>query len=281
MKDFEKPYFTRRFGRWEYIGWERLYQLDPGPLSEYLLKNLDQDRLLYLLHPDWWQQSGEWCCPRIILDNIMGVIPCFDTDGELDRILLVTLSGTKEIVKEYPASERKLNMACKKLLTDARKLLRKKGIKCDEREFRNGHMFLDYIDGKYPDSAVRWNLLIDLKPLAEANLRQKLSRAEKRDGILLYRGFDDECYHYIRSRINRLLKIEEGSVIEKAIGKVAPALYDRALYERLYELVKGNDKNLSVKDCLNRIADSIQAIIESPKLFEDGEDAYQKSIGAK
>ena len=281
MKEFDKPYLTRRFGRWEYIGWERLYQLDPGPLSEYILKDLDQDRLLYLLHPDWWRQSGEWCCPRVILDNIMGVIPCFDMCGELDRILLVTLIGTKEIIKEYPASEKKLDKACKKLLTDARKLLREKSINCEEREFRNGHKFLDYTDGEYPDSPVQLNLRIELWTLAEAEIRTKLRRDEKRERLESYPDFDDYCYRYIRSQINRRLEIEEGSVIEKTIEKVAPGLFDRALYEHLYEIAKGNDKNLTFGDCLNRIAYSVCAVVTSPTLFEYGEDAHLRSIGAK
>ena len=276
----EVLYFTRRFGSWEYIGWERLYQLYPGILSECLLNHLDQDRLLYLLHPDWWRQSGEWCCPRIILDNIMGVIPCFDSDGELDRILLVTLTGTKEIIKEYPTNERRLTQACKKLLTDARKLLREKGIECEEREYRNGHKPLDYIHGEYPDSAVKWNLLVDLKLLSESELRHQLRQERKRGGLEFYPDFNDNCYDNIRSLINGALRIEEGSVIEKAIEKVAPALYDRALYESLYKIASDNDKDLTFGDCLNIVARSICAIIKSPALFEVGEDAYLKRNGA-
>ena len=192
-----------------------------------------------------------------------------------------TLIGTKEIIKEYPASEKKLDKACKKLLTDARKLLREKSINCEEREFRNGHKFLDYTDGEYPDSPVQLNLRIELWTLAEAEIRTKLRRDEKRERLESYPDFDDYCYRYIRSQINRRLEIEEGSVIEKTIEKVAPGLFDRALYEHLYEIAKGNDKNLTFGDCLNRIAYSVCAVVTSPTLFEYGEDAHLRSIGAK
>ena len=142
MQGYETPYTIRREGRSEHIGWLRLYEIKPLELCECLQKGLEEDRILYQKDPLWWKGSGEDCCPRVILDNIFGVIPCFNEEGALESILLADLVE-KTPVKVFPAEGKNPLLVCKALRTFGRKYLQDKGIEW-RNEFRKGAKLLDY-----------------------------------------------------------------------------------------------------------------------------------------
>lgn len=176
MEEYEKPYLVSRFGRETYVGWERLYELTPGTLADLLIKNQKEARILYYYDSRWWEGCEQWCCPHVILDNVFGVIPCFHS-GTLDKVLLVDLVY-KESLAEYPATEKKLILPCKKLLAYGRKYLRDKGKRWHE-VYRKGNAYL-YAQSGYPPFVMRLEFDADCTEWAQKELEGILA-AEKND----------------------------------------------------------------------------------------------------
>lgn len=175
MQEYEKPYLVSRFGRETYVGWERLYELTPGTLADLLLKNQKEARILYYYDSRWWEGCEQWCCPDVILDNVFGVILCFQS-GNLYKILLVDLVS-KESLAEYPATETKLLLPCKKLLAYGRKYLRNKGKRWYE-DYRKGNAYL-YAQSGYPPYVLRLELDADCKEWAKNELNSILSTVKR------------------------------------------------------------------------------------------------------
>ena len=87
-----------------------------------------------------------------------------------------------------------------------------------------------------------------------------------------------------RSLINRTCgccRFVYNSALERALEKIAPSLHDRNLYERLYEIATGNDKDLTIGECIRRIAYAIREVVTSPQLFDYGKATYRRAEGIK
>lgn len=264
MEEYDRPYLVNRFGREEYTGWERLYTLYAGMLMERVLAGLDEDRILYCWDPLWWKGPEGWRCPRIILDNVFGVIPGFDGEGELESLLLVDLVGA-DVLKAFPAGERRLMKACKDLLTFAKKLLREKGIAWNG-EYRKGYKYLYNLDGgTEAPSVIGWDLYRDISAKAKDLLRSRLEKTGEMTTFDTYPDFGEEVYQGICARIDGLLGRTDGlsPALIAALRRAGASLYGRDLCASLYDEARKYEYKFTINRALGLICGALSGAMIS------------------
>lgn len=260
MQECDKPYLVNRFGRETYIGWERLYELTPGALADLLLESLQEARLLYYYKESWWKGEEQWCCPHIILDNVFGVIPCFRSEGRLDKLLLVDLVD-KESLAEYPATEAKLLLPCKKLLTDGRKILREKGKQWRE-DYRKGNAYL-YSQGECPPSMLEWDFDTDWAERVQKVLKDALLVAKK---DVCFNEYPSYSVIYERIMLELCKEMENRLDLSKVFIQDAKEagfkVFDREVCRSLYDITRPYYDSIplsrSLRLIVNVLIDSIR-----------------------
>ena len=142
----ETPYRLQRQGFDEIqVGWERVYELTPRGLMDKMTElSFKYDKAISVSFPEWWKSDKEKDLPALILNNIFGVIPYYDYNGNLLFVRVANLA-TNETIKDYPGTENNLLYICKHILTDCKKVLRSWG-KEPFREFRYG---IEYLRDKW------------------------------------------------------------------------------------------------------------------------------------
>lgn len=264
MEEYDRPYLVNRFGREEYTGWERLYTLYAGMLMERVLAGLDEDRILYCWDPLWWKGPEGWRCPRILLDNVFGVIPGFDGEGELESLLFVDLVDAV-VLKEFPVVGRKLMKACKDLLTFAKKYLKERGIAW-KGEYRKGFEYLYNMDGSAEaPSVIGWDLYRDISAKAGELLRARLMKTVGTTTFDTYPDFGEEVYQAICAGIDGLLGRTDGlsPALTAALRRAGASLYGRDLCASLYDEARKYEYKFTINRALGFICGALSGAMIS------------------
>lgn len=264
MEEYDRPYLVNRFGRKDYTGWERLYTLYAGPLMERILADLGEDRILYCWDPLWWKGPEGWRCPRILLDNVFGVIPGFDGEGELESLQLVDLVGADALM-DFPVAGGRLMKACKDLLTFAKKLLREKGIEWNG-EYRKGYKYLYNLDGgAEAPSVIGWDLYRDISAKAKELLRARLMKTDGTTTFNTYPDFGEEVYQGICARIDGLLGRTDGlsPALIAALRRAGASLYGRDLCASLYDEARKYEYKFTINRAVGFICGALSGAMIS------------------
>ena len=139
---YETPYTLLRDGFDEvFIGWERVYELTPKALMDKVYElSIKFDKETAVSFPEYWKSDKETDLPALILNNIFGIVPYYDYNGNLSWVRVVNLA-TNETMQDFPGTENNLLYTCKHILTYCKKVLRSWG-KEPYREFRYGQEYL-------------------------------------------------------------------------------------------------------------------------------------------
>lgn len=141
------------------VGWERVYELTPMGLMDKMTElSFIYDKATSISFPEFWKSDKEADLPVLILNNIFGIVPYYDYNGNLIFVRVVNLA-TNEKMEDFPGTENDLLYICKHILTYCKKVLRSWG-KEPYREFRYGMEWLrddwsKWHRKNYPDAFLR------------------------------------------------------------------------------------------------------------------------------
>ncbi len=271
---FETPYRLKRPGFGVVIvGWERVYELTPlGLMDKVKGFSFQYDKAISVSFPEYWKSDKEAYLPSLILNNIFGIVPYFDSHENLTWVRVVNLA-TNEPIKDYAGTEKDLLYICKHILTDCKKVLRSWG-KEPYRELRYGMEWLrdPWHKKNYPDAFQRPDVriydIIKYNRLSEKECFRKACWLAKRISAK-NTAFDHYDFHSPKEVNNRIWSVmlrrindyvqdnkpEDFDIEMDDLGRAFDYLFDKeCLYNVYRHLGMETHNNYLVKTYINLVA---------------------------